>query len=187
MERPPGKGLRPPVHPAVRNWALPMITGWAWKWILVRLSQGNCRSAPAGITVRLTDTLIEARWGTTSRRTALGHADSWLWLLVSRVIWRGHGTQISSSTPVWTMLWKGLQMKLTFKSVDAEKSRLTYVVLVGLIQSDEGLKREPSEASWERGIVPADCLWTWAETQLFFGSPLCPADFGLASPHNHMR
>lgn len=35
---------------------------------------------------------------------------------------------------------------------------------MGLIQSDEGLKRKQAEISQERGTMPADCLWTWAET-----------------------
>lgn len=56
-------------------------------------------------------------------------------------------------------------MRLIFKSVDFEKSRLSYQMWVGLVQSVEGHTRKKSLASpEEEGILPAVHLWTPAAT-----------------------
>ena len=55
---------------------------------------------------------------------------------------------------------------------------------VGLAQSGEALMEKTEVFPKEKGI-----LWQTPfqpEHQLFPGSPACPAECGLASPHNHM-
>ena len=73
-------------------------------------------------------------------------------------------------------------MRLTFRSVDLEKSTLPSIMGVGFIQSAEGLKRKetdlsPKEAKTASGLQ--------LQHQLFPGFPSLwtyPAGFGLAIP-----
>lgn len=48
-------------------------------------------------------------------------------------------------------------LRLTFQSVDAEVSKLSSIMCVGLVQSVDGLKRKRLLSPREEGILPSDC------------------------------
>lgn len=97
------------------------------------------------------------------------------------------GTQFAQMLLFWILLWRCLQMKFTFKSVDSEKIILPTIVWVGLVQSVEGLKRETELPLREREEIVSRLPWTWTGTSALpwvSNQLACLANFGLGSPHN---
>lgn len=73
-------------------------------------------------------------------------------------------------------------MRLTFKSVDTEKSTVLSIIWVGLLCAIEGLHSKRRTFREEEGILPADYLWSQAPTLSQVSNLLAyPAEFGLVN------
>ena len=79
-----------------------------------------------------------------------------LWWLIYASTWLGHGTQTGSQTLFWMFLCGCFWIRLTFKPVNSEQSRLPSTMWVGLIQSVEGMHRLKGALSWARENLAAD-------------------------------